>query len=192
MLGITYSSLVLAVVVEVSYLRAPTYQSTPARTSTSNPSPIRHRGSASPRPVSPLSSRSRGPAARRCSDGPLPTASAPPAARMTAPTARTTGQTSTRPWDWPDPPWATTTGRAPLSSACAWTRGWHRESQSGLQSPAGQGEGGVRHGEKWRNKGPERLDYNAIIQPHCGKCYMTISKHIQIWFSIRYRKIWKI
>lgn len=115
--------LVLPAVAEVTYLRAPTSQSTPATTLTSSPSPIHRPGSVSPPLASLLSSRSKDPAVRKFWDVRLPTVSAHPVALMTVAIGRTTGQTSTPRSGWADPLLALRTGRAPPLSACAWTRG---------------------------------------------------------------------
>lgn len=139
---------------EVTYLRALTYPSAPARAKTSNLSPFLRHGSASPRLASPLTSRSKVPVDRKSWDVLPLIVSAPPVARMMAVIAKTIGPTSTPHWGWADPLLARRTGRVPRSSVCAWTHGWHKEHQPSLQSPASQGEGWVRHGDIRKSKGP--------------------------------------
>lgn len=118
--------------VAVTYLRAPISPSTPATTSTLNRSPFHLHANASPRPASSnsnsnnSSSSSLPPGVWTWAAHP-PTASAPPAPRTTEATERITGTTSTLRSAWGDPPPAgPKRGRAPRSSACAWTPGWHK------------------------------------------------------------------
>lgn len=66
-----------------------------------------------------------------------------------------------------------------------------RPSQASSHQPVREREGL----DVERNEGTRVLSANIIMplfNPHYGKCYMTILEHIQIWFSIWYRKIWKI
>lgn len=134
-----------------TYLRAQISLSTPARMSTLNPSPSLLHVSASPRPASRPSSSSSLPPAVQTWAARLSTASAPPAPPTMEATERITGPISTLRLAWVDPrPLGPKRGRAPRSSACAWTPGWHKavRSLTASQSHAGLGRG----------KGRERSD----------------------------------
>ncbi len=124
--------------------------STPATISTLNPSPSLLHASAWPRPASRSSSSSSSsslpPAVLTWAAHPS-TASAPPAPPTTEATARITGTISTPRSAWVDPqPPGLMRGRAPRSSACAWTPGWHKAVPS---LTAGQSHGGEGR-EEWQ------------------------------------------
>uniref|UniRef100_A0A9J7ZHS9 Myocyte enhancer factor 2aa n=1 Tax=Cyprinus carpio carpio TaxID=630221 RepID=A0A9J7ZHS9_CYPCA len=127
--GLVYSGMPTAYnsEVAVTYLRAQISPSTPARMSTLNPSPSLLHASASPRPASHPSSSSNSsslpPAVPTWAAHPS-TASAPPAPPTMEATERITGPISTPHSAWVDPqPPGPKRGRAPRSSACAWTPG---------------------------------------------------------------------